>query len=86
VVEALAAFVAIAAVTGLAAALAVDGARAALAAARRLPRPRGSGGGFSAALTGDAVGDVIGNSAGPAAHLLVKAVAVVALAAVPFLT
>jgi Na+/H+-translocating membrane pyrophosphatase len=86
VLEALGAFVAIAAITGLAAALSLDGARATLAAARRLPRPRGSGGGFSAALSGDAVGDVLGNSAGPAAHLLVKVVAATALAAAPFLT
>jgi Na+/H+-translocating membrane pyrophosphatase len=84
--ESLSAFVAIGAVTGLAAALAVDATRSTLVAARRMARPRGTSGGFSAALTGDAVADLMGNSAGPAAHLLVKAVAASALALAPFIT
>lgn len=84
--EALSAFVAIAAVTGLGAALSADGARATLSAARRSSRPRGGATGFGAAVSGDAVADVIGNSAGPAAHLMVKALAASALAAAPFLS
>lgn len=82
--EALAAFVSIAAMTGLCLGLAIDGARATLSAARRTSRP--STAGFSSAIGGEALGDALGNAAGPAAHVLVKAVAIVALAVAPFLT
>lgn len=84
--QALAAFVVVAALTGLGAALAVDGARAALNAARRANRPRTTSSGFAASVSGDAIADVLGNAAGPAAHLFVKAAALTALAIVPFLT
>jgi K(+)-stimulated pyrophosphate-energized sodium pump len=84
--QALAAFVVVATLTGLAAALVGDGARAALGAARRANRPRTTSSGFAASVSGDAVADVLGNAAGPAAHLFVKAVALTALAIVPFLT
>lgn len=84
-VEALVGFVAIAALGGLAAALAVDGMRATLSAARRATRRGTPGGGLGAALGVDAVADVLGNAAGPAAQLMVKTVAVVALALAPFL-
>jgi K(+)-stimulated pyrophosphate-energized sodium pump len=84
--ESLSAFVAIAAVSGLAAALAIDATRSTLVAARRMARPRGTSGGFTAALSGDAVADIMGNSAAPAAHLLVKAVAASTLALAPFIT
>ena len=84
--EGLSAFVVVAAVIGLGAALAVDGARATLSAARRSSRPHGNTSGHGAALAGDAVADVIGSSAGPAATLLIKALAVAALAVAPFLS
>jgi len=83
--EALGAFVAVAALAGLGAALSVDGARATLAAARRSLRRGAPSAGFSAALGADAVADVMGNVAGPAALLMVKAIAVVALVVAPFL-
>jgi len=83
--QALGAFVVVAALTGLGAALAVDGARAVLGAARRA-NPRTTSSGFAASVSGDAVADVLGNAAGPAAHMLVKAVALTALAIIPFLT
>jgi len=83
--EALGAFVVVAAVGGLGMTLAMDSARATLTAARRALRRGGAAGGFSSALGTDAVADVMGNAAGPAAQVLVKAVAVVALAVAPFL-
>ncbi len=83
--QALAAFVVVAALTGLSAALAVEGARAVLGAARRAST-RTVSSGFAASVSGDAVADVLGNAAGPAAHLFVKAAALTALAIVPFLT
>jgi K(+)-stimulated pyrophosphate-energized sodium pump len=83
--EGLASFVVVASVTGLTAALAVDAARATLCAARRANRPRVASAGFAASLGGDAVADLVGNSAGAAAHLLVKATAVSALTVAPFL-
>jgi K(+)-stimulated pyrophosphate-energized sodium pump len=82
--QGLAAFVSIAAMTGLCLGLAIDGARATLSAARRGSRP--STAGFASAIGGEALGDAFGNAAGPAAHVLVKAVAIVALAVAPFLT
>ena len=84
--EGLASFVVVASVTGLTAALAVDATRVTLGAARRANRPRGATAGFAASLTGDSVADLVGSSAGPAAHLLVKATAVGALAVAPFLS
>jgi K(+)-stimulated pyrophosphate-energized sodium pump len=81
----LSAFVIVSAITGLGAALATDGVRSTLGAARRLNRPRSSSSGFAAATSGDAVGHVVGNAAGPAAHLFAKAAAVAALAVSPFL-
>jgi Na+/H+-translocating membrane pyrophosphatase len=83
--EGLMSFVLVASVTGLGAALAVDAARTTLGAARRASRPR-SNAGFNASVTGDAVADLIGNSAGPAAHLVVKAAAVSSLIVASFLT
>jgi K(+)-stimulated pyrophosphate-energized sodium pump len=84
--EGLASFVIVASVTGLTAALAVDAARVSLGTARRANRPRGAMAGFSASVTGDSVADLVGSSAAPAAHLLVKATAVGALAVAPFLS
>ena len=83
--EGLMSFVVVASVTGLGAALAVDAARTTLGAARRASRPRNNAR-FNASVTGDAVADLIGNSAGPAAHLVVKAAAVSSLIAASFLT
>lgn len=83
--QALTAFVLIAALTGMATALAVDAAKCALAAARRAARRNAPAGGFEAAVTGDAVADVLGNAAGPAAQLVMKAIAVAALVVAPFL-
>ena len=84
--QALASFVIIASVTGLVGALALDGVRGALSAARRADRARGSLAISNASAATDAVAGVLGNSAGPAAHLLVKAAAVTSLAVAPFLT
>jgi K(+)-stimulated pyrophosphate-energized sodium pump len=77
-------FVLVTSVTGLGAALAVDGARATLDAARRVHASRGHGPGFDASVSGGALADLLGNS-GPAALLLAKATAVIGLAVVPFL-
>jgi Na+/H+-translocating membrane pyrophosphatase len=79
-------FVVVASLTGLGAALAVDAARATLGAVRRASRPRGSNSGFGASITGDAVADLLGNSAGPAAYLVIKAAAVSSLIVASFLT
>jgi K(+)-stimulated pyrophosphate-energized sodium pump len=86
VTQGLTAFVIVASVTGFGAALAVDGAHATFGAARRASRPRGVGSGFAASVGADAVGDVLGNSSGPAAHLLFKGAAVTALLVAPFFT
>jgi len=83
--QALAAFVIVAALTGMALALAIEGTKNVLAAARRAARRNAPSGGFEAALAGDAIADVLGNAAGPAAQLLIKAIAVVALVIAPFL-
>jgi Na+/H+-translocating membrane pyrophosphatase len=85
-IEGLVAFVVIASATGLALALAADGARAVLSAAYRASRPRGGPPGFEVSLTGNAVADLLGCSAAPAAHLLVKAVALTALVIAPLLS
>jgi K(+)-stimulated pyrophosphate-energized sodium pump len=84
--EGLMSFVVVASVTGLGAALAVDAARATLGAARRASRLQAGNSGFGASITGDAVADLIGNSAGPAAYLVVKAAAVSSLIVASFLT
>jgi hypothetical protein len=82
--DGLSSFIVVAAVTGLGAALVVDGARAALGSARRATRPRGSSPGYAAAVSGDVVADVL-NVAGPAALLMGKAGAALLLALAPFL-
>lgn len=84
--EGLTSFVVVASVTGLSAALAVEAARATLGAARRASRPRGMSPGFAASVSGDALADLIGSSAGPAAQLLVRAVAVSALCVAPLVS
>jgi len=83
--QAVAAFVLVSAAAGLGTALAADGARVTLAAARRSIRPRRTGTAFLAALSGDALGGVLGNACGPAAHLLVKGAAIAALVVAPLL-
>ena len=85
-IEGLTAFVAVAAVTSLSAALGLEGARAALLALRRAHPVRGSSSGYAASVSIDAVGDLLGNSAAPASHLYVKAAAAAALALAPFLS
>ena len=77
---ALTTFVVTVAVTGLGAALAVDGARAVLTGARRASRPEAGSATIGASITGDALADIWSNAAGPAASslcLLVSAVALV---------
>lgn len=83
--QALAAFVVVAALTGMAAALALHATKSTLSAARRFVRRSGPARDFDAAIASDAVADVLGNAAGPAAHLLTKAIAVVALVVAPFI-
>jgi Inorganic H+ pyrophosphatase len=65
--EALATFVAGAAVTALGVALAVDGARAVLAGARRASRPEGDPAAHAASVAGSALAEILGSAAGPAA-------------------
>jgi K(+)-stimulated pyrophosphate-energized sodium pump len=84
--DALASFVVIASATGLATALATEGARVVLCAAHRANRPRGSYGGFEVSVTGHAVADLIGSSAAPAAHSVAKACALTALLILPLVT
>jgi K(+)-stimulated pyrophosphate-energized sodium pump len=77
---ALTTFVVTVAVTGLGAALAVDGARAVLTGARRASRPEAGSATVGASITGDALADIWSNAAGPAASslcLLTSAVALV---------
>ncbi len=77
---ALTTFVVTVAVTGLGAALAVDGARAVLTGARRASRPEAGSATIGASITGDALADIWSNAAGPAASslcLLTSAVALV---------
>ncbi|MBI3204636.1 MAG: sodium/proton-translocating pyrophosphatase [Myxococcales bacterium] len=84
--QALAAFVIAAALTGMATALSGHSAKSVLSAARRGARSSGSARELDAALGGDAVADVLGNAAAPAAQLLTKSIAVVALVVAPFLS
>jgi Na+/H+-translocating membrane pyrophosphatase len=79
-------FVAASSITALGATLSVDATRTALGLVRRANRSREAAGGFGASISADALGDVFGNSAGPAAQLLVKATAGAALVLAPFLT
>jgi hypothetical protein len=68
--EALATFVAGAAVTALGVALTVDGARAVLAGARRANRPEGDPATYAASVTGDALSDILRSAVTPAACTL----------------
>jgi K(+)-stimulated pyrophosphate-energized sodium pump len=65
--EALATFVAGAAVTALGVALAVDGVRAVLTGARRASRPEGDPVTHAASVTGSALAEILGSAVGPAA-------------------
>jgi Na+/H+-translocating membrane pyrophosphatase len=78
-------FVAAASLAGLCLGWALEGARATLGTARRLHRPQPAAPSLPAALTGDAIADVLGNVAAPAAQLVVKTVAVAALVVAPFI-
>lgn len=82
----LVAFIIAASVAGLGSALAISAARTAMVAARRAHLSSGGTLDAETSGTGDAVADILGNSAAPAAHLLVKAVAAVALTLAPFMT
>lgn len=84
-VEALTSFVVMTAVTGFSAALALDGARAALGKVRRESRAREGAPGFSQSVSADAFADIFGNAAGPAARLVTLCLATTALAVAPFL-
>ena len=77
--EALATFVAGAAVTALGVALTVDGTRAVLAGARRANRPEGDPATYAASATGDALAEILGSAAGPAACSLALVAAALAL-------
>ena len=77
--EALATFVAGAAVTALGVALTVDGTRAVLAGARRANRPEGDPATYAASATGDALAEILGSAAGPAACSLALVAAAIAL-------
>jgi K(+)-stimulated pyrophosphate-energized sodium pump len=78
-------FVVVAALTGLTAALSLEAARATLGGVRRANRVRDNATAFSTSITADALSDIFGNAAAPAAQLLVKAAAAAALIATPFL-
>jgi hypothetical protein len=75
----------VASLTGLIAALAVEGTRVVLGSVRRANRSRDNGTIFTASITADAWSDIFGNAAAPALQLLVKATAAAALIIVPFL-
>ncbi len=84
--EALATFVAGAAVTALGVALAVDGARAVLAGARRASRPEGDPATHAASVTGSALAEILGGAAGPAvctAALIAASLAILARNLIP---
>ena len=83
--EALATLVAGAAVTALGVALAVDGARAVLAGARRANRPDGDQKAHAASVTGSALAEILGSAAGPAACTAALLLASLALLARTFL-
>ena len=78
-------FVVVAALTGLAAALCSDAARATLGSVRRANRVRDGASAFSNSITADALSDIFGNAAAPALQLLARATAVAALIVTPFL-
>jgi Na+/H+-translocating membrane pyrophosphatase len=84
-VQGLAAFVVVASATGLATALTADATRAVLGAAHGSCQPRGSSPGFEISATGDALADLVGNTAVPASLLVTKGVATAALVIVPLL-
>jgi K(+)-stimulated pyrophosphate-energized sodium pump len=83
--EALATFVAGAAVTALGVALAVDGARAVLAGARRANRPEGDPATHAASVTGSALAEILGSAVGPAACTTAAIATTIALLARTFL-
>ena len=68
--EALATFVAGAAVTALGVALTVDGARAVSTGARRANRPEGDPATYAASVTGDALSDIFRGAVSPTACTL----------------
>ena len=84
--EVLATFVVGTAVTALGAALAVDGARAVLAGARRASRPEGDPASFAASVTGDALSELLGSAAGTTACSLALLAASVALMVVSLIS
>ncbi|MBX3127271.1 MAG: sodium/proton-translocating pyrophosphatase [Polyangiaceae bacterium] len=83
--QALTAFVLIAAITGLGMALALDAARMTLSAARRVHRQTPDGAELEAALTGDAVADIIGTASAPALLLSIQAATAAILVTTSFL-
>jgi K(+)-stimulated pyrophosphate-energized sodium pump len=83
--EALASFVSVAAVVALAAALTADPTQAALSATRRVDATHTDPATLAAAASANTLAGVMGYCVGPAAHLLVRATAIVALAVAPFL-
>lgn len=83
--EGLTAFVVIAAATGLATALATDGAHSVLGAAQRESRPRGVSAAADASFAGQ-IGSFIGDMFAPAAHSFPKALAAAALVIAPLLS
>ncbi len=83
--EGLTAFVVIAAATGLATALATDGAHSVLGAAQRESRPWGSSTGHLPAIGGQ-IGSFFGDMFAPAAHSFPKALAAAALVIAPLLS
>ncbi|MBN1606363.1 MAG: sodium/proton-translocating pyrophosphatase [Polyangiaceae bacterium] len=82
----LASFVIVAALAGLSTSLALDGTRAVLTAARRSADTRPGSTGFGAAIAADALADALGNSAGPAAHIVGRLGAAVCLAIAPIIS
>jgi hypothetical protein len=82
---AFATFVAGAAVTALGVALAVDGARAVLTGARRANRPEGNPVTHAASVTGSALAEILGSTAGPAACIAAAITTTITLLARTFL-
>jgi Na+/H+-translocating membrane pyrophosphatase len=83
--DALAMFVAGAAVTALGVALTVDGAHAVLAAARRANRPEGDPATSAASVTGDALFSLLRNALGPTVCFMALIAAAFALLVSPLL-
>jgi K(+)-stimulated pyrophosphate-energized sodium pump len=83
--EGLTAFVVIAAATGLATALATDGAHSVLGAAQRESRPWGDSAGHHPSI-GAQIGSFFGDMVAPAAHSFPKALAAAALVIAPLLS